>query len=393
MKNEIYLDNAATTFPKPEQVYQALDQANREYAVNAGRGSYALARKADSLIAETRKAIKLLAHAEDMAEVIFTPSATMACNQVLGGLPWSKEDVVYVSPYEHNAVMRVLHLLQKKYGFAIEELAIDKDTLELDLEKIKYQFMQEPPSVLCITHVSNVTGYVLPVEILSEMVWDWNTVVFVDGSQALGLVPVELQGSGIDFYVFAGHKTLYGPFGIGGYIQNSQKKPEIVLAGGTGSNSLNLEMPEELPGRYEPGSMNIPAIMGLRAALREFGNTTEEMQSHRETISQKEKQLFDKMTQALSKIPEIQMYLPKNPQQQTGICSFTVEGYQSSDVGMILDEDYRIAVRCGYHCAPLIHKYLKDEGYGGTVRASVGQFHTEAEIELFVKAMEEIVRG
>ena len=393
MKNEIYLDNAATTFPKPEQVYQALDQANREYAVNAGRGSYALARKADSLIAETRKAIKLLAHAEDMAEVIFTPSATMACNQVLGGLPWSKEDVVYVSPYEHNAVMRVLHLLQKKYGFAIEELAIDKDTLELDLEKIKYQFMQEPPSVLCITHVSNVTGYVLPVEILSEMVWDWNTVVFVDGSQALGLVPVELQGSGIDFYVFAGHKTLYGPFRIGGYIQNSQKKPEIVLAGGTGSNSLNLEMPEELPGRYEPGSMNIPAIMGLRAALREFGSTTEEMQSHRETISQKEKQLFDKMTQALSKIPEIQMYLPKNPQQQTGICSFTVEGYQSSDVGMILDEDYGIAVRCGYHCAPLIHKYLKDEGYGGTVRASVGQFHTEAEIELFVKAMEEIVRG
>ena len=125
-----------------------MDQANREYAVNAGRGSYALARKADSLIAETRKAIKLLAHAEDMAEVNFTPSATMACNQVLGGLPWSKEDVVYVSPYEHNAVMRVLHLLQKKYGFAIEELAIDKDTLELDLEKIKYQFMQEPPSVL-----------------------------------------------------------------------------------------------------------------------------------------------------------------------------------------------------------------------------------------------------
>ena len=273
MEEYIYLDNAATTFPKPEAVYRALDWANRNAAVNAGRGSYALAEQAKQLIEDTRGLLLTLTKAKTAAEVVFTPSATFACNQIFGGLPWKREDIVYVSPYEHNAVMRTLHFLQKRYGFAIEELSVDAGNLELDLEKIRYQFIQNPPTVLAMTHISNVTGYILPVEEVAALTDTEKTTVIVDGSQALGLIPVRLEQSDIDYYIFAGHKTLYGPFGVGGYIAQSTGNAEklgLVIAGGTGSNSLNLEMPQLLPDRYEPGSPNVPAIAGLKAAIETF---------------------------------------------------------------------------------------------------------------------------
>lgn len=393
MENYIYLDNAATAFPKSEAVYRAVDEANRGFAVNAGRGSYALAEKAGNIIEKTRSLILTLAQAQEMAEVVFTPSATFACNQILGGLCWENSDVVYVSPYEHNAVMRVLYLLQKRYGFEIEELAINVRTLELDLEKIKYQFIQKPPSVLCMTQVSNVTGYVLPVQEVAALVRESGTTVIVDGSQAFGLIPMELRDSGIDFYVFAGHKTLCGPFGVGGYVNNTGKKLEIVFAGGTGSDSLNLKMPEVSPGRYEPGSPNVVAIAGLYAALEELGTDRESMYRSVQGIRQKERFLFRGLEEELLQIPGVRLYFPMERERRSGICSFNIEGYQASDVGMLLDEDYGIAVRCGYHCAPLIHKYLRDESYGGTVRVSVGRFNTEEDVERFVRAVDEIARG
>lgn len=365
MEEYIYLDNAATTFPKPEAVYQALDRANRNAAVNAGRGSYALAEQAKQLIEDTRELLLTIAKAKPEAKVVFTPSATFACNQIFGGLPWSKEDVVYVSPYEHNAVMRTLHFLQKRYGFEIEELSVDAKTLEPDLEKIRYQFIQKPPTVLAMTHVSNVTGYILPIEEIAALADAAKTTVIVDGSQALGLVPVCLEKSGIDYYIFAGHKTLYGPFGVGGYIAQSAGKAEklgLVIAGGTGSNSLNLEMPQLLPDRYEPGSPNVPAIAGLKAAIEELGNHYEEMKQSMETHYHGELELLEMLETELQKIQGIHTYFPQDKEKRSGICSFTIEGYSSDDVGMLLDEDYHIAVRCGYHCAPLIHKYLKDEG-------------------------------
>lgn len=215
---EIYLDNAATTFPKPECVYQAMDEIARTGAVNAGRGSYALARQASGLIESTRKQIKELAGADDVAEVVFTASATLACNVILGGLEWKQTDIVYVSPFEHNAMMRVLYHYQKQYGFKIIELALNRESLELDLSQIRFQFTREHPTVVVMSHVSNVTGYILPINEVAESAKQYGAVVAVDGSQALGLVPVKLKESGIDFYVFAGHKTLYGPFGVGGFI-------------------------------------------------------------------------------------------------------------------------------------------------------------------------------
>lgn len=424
MKEFIYFDNAATTYPKSERVYKAMEEANRCLAVNAGRGSYRLAKKAASVIEETRKNILRLAKAEEVAEVVFTPSATLACNQVLGGLSWKKENTVYVTPYEHNAVMRVLHLLQQQYGFQIEELAITPETLQLDIEKIKYQFGKRPPNVVVISQVSNVTGYIVPWEEIARETQKYEPIVIMDGSQGFGLVPVQLKNTPVDFYIFAGHKTLYGPLGVGGYINNRGKHLKHLLAGGTGSDSLNLEMSKDTAG-YEPGSHNIVAIAGLLEATREIlekeTSVKEELlqeelveeRQQQEGLWQKkfqqdlrrEQELCQYLEEKLSKIPGVILYLGKCEQEKesivkervvekrTGIVPMNIEGYKAADVGMVLDEDYNIAVRTGYHCAPLIHKYLKDEDYAGVVRISLGKFNTKEEIDYLVKAVEEIAMG
>lgn len=384
MEKTIYFDNAATTFPKPEKVYEAMDKANREFAVNAGRGTYALARYASEIICAAKEEILKLANVKGVAEVVFTASATLACNQVLGGFTWKKEDVVYVSPYEHNAVMRVLHGLQRKYGFEIEELEMNSDTLELDIQRIQFQFMRKKPSVVIISHVSNVLGYILPIEKVSKLAQEYHAVIVVDGTQALGLVPVDLQKIPVDFYVFTGHKTLYGPFGTGGFINCSRKELLPYLAGGTGSDSLNLSMDTSVPEGLEPGSYNIVSITGLLEALQE---------EKRDDIFQKEQELANYLFDHLKKIRGVKLYRIAERMSQVGIVSFNVEGYQAADVGMLLDEDYHIAVRTGYQCAPLIHKYLHSGEYAGVVRASIGRFTTKEEADCLIRAVGEIAEG
>lgn len=379
----IYLDNASTTYPKPESVYQAMERAGRTLAVNVGRGSYGLARQAFQLVEETRAKICSFVQGNDGAEAVLTPSATIACNQVLGGLEWKKEDQVYVTPFEHNAVMRVLWGLQKRYGFAVEELALNPVTLELDLEKIQYQFLRKAPTVLVMTHVSNVTGAILPWQDVAELAEENHPAVILDGAQSLGLVPVSLRNTPVDFYIFAGHKTLYGPLGIGGYINNRGKKLHPVLFGGTGSDSLNLEMGIQEPEGYEPGSRNITAIAGLYEALKEY----EQMPAA--AYLQREQELRSILIKKLNHLSRIVLYKPVKT-EAAGILSLNVEGYQAGEVGTVLDAEHQIAVRTGYHCAPLIHKYLKDEGYGGTVRVSLGRFTTEEELELLAEALEEL---
>lgn len=413
MDATIYLDNAATTFPKPEAVYRAMDMANRELAVNAGRGSYALARRAEKLVRETKTELKRLVSAGEETEVVLTPSATIACNQVLGGLTWSSADVVYVSAYEHNAVIRVLHMLQKRYGFSVEELAVNERTLELDLERIAFQFLRKKPSAVVLSHVSNVTGYLLPVERVASLAADYGAVVVVDGAQALGLVPTDLGFLSADFYIFAGHKTLYGPLGIGGFFWRKGRRLKPSLAGGTGSDSLNPEMNAVDASGFEPGSPNLPAIAGLLAALREAEETGSASggkerpqagerpmrpwtaragQTARERLVQ-ERRLAAYMTVRLKETDGIRLYHAADLCRQTGIVAFGVEGYQAAEVGQLLDEDYGIAVRTGYQCAPLIHKYLRSTDSAGVVRASVGRFTTHEEIDALARAVREIAEG
>lgn len=377
----IYLDNAATTFPKPDCVYEAMDKMNREGAVNAGRGSYKAAREASKLIEETKNLLRKLVHADISASVVFGPSVTIAMNQIVNGLNLRNNAVVYVSPYEHNAVARTVYELSKKKNLIIKEIPL-KSNLEIDLEKMKYEFIKDKPEALFCTHVSNVTGYILPIKEIFEESKKYGCINILDSAQSMGLIEIRADLLKVDLIAFAGHKTLYGPFGIGGFINVSGISLEVFVCGGTGSDSLNLEMPDGNEARYEAASSNIVAIAGLNAALKDI---------QQKSYLEHEKILSNHLIEKLSPIKDVQMYLPENKNKHIGIVSFTVNGFNSNDIGVILDEDFNIAVRTGYHCAPYIHKYLKDTGTFGTVRVGVGQFTTIEEIDKLVEALEELI--
>lgn len=380
----IYLDNAATTFPKAEEVYKAMDRANRNLAVNAGRGAYQLARKANMLIDDTKELLLRLVEAPYQARVIFTPSVTIALNQILNGIRFEKKDVVYVSSYEHNAVARTLRLIKKKRNIKIIEIPLNPDTLEIDIEKLKYLFSKDRPTCVCSTHVSNVTGYILPVQDIFQLAKEYDAITVMDAAQSAGCIDINASTLKADFIAFAGHKTLYGPFGIAGFIDVNQIELDEYIVGGTGSDSLNLDMPKQSPGRYESASSNIVAIAGLKAALEGLNS------DKKENI---EKTLTEYALTKLEKVPGIILYIPVNREAHTSIISFNIEGYKSEDIGMILDQDYSIAVRAGYHCVAYIHRYLKDEAFLGTVRIGIGKFNTIEEIDKLIAAISEIAMG
>lgn len=377
----IYLDNAATTFPKPEEVYTAMDNANRNMGVNAGRGSYKVAQTASKLISDTKAQLRWLVHAESSSGVIFTPSITIALNQVINGINWISNATIYVSPYEHNAVARTVNKVAKEKGLMVKQIPIDDATLEIDLEKLKYEFSKEKPFAVFCTHVSNVTGYILPVSDIFYEAKKYDAITVLDSAQSLGLIEVDSKTISADIICFAGHKCLYGPFGIGGFINITNVPLDVYITGGTGSDSLNLDMPDGNESKYESSSTNIVAIAGLHAALKclDIANCRE-----------KEQQLTDYLIGELSKIDNIHMYLPANRDKHIGIVSFTHDELNSEDVGTILDEDFNIAVRTGYHCAPYIHDYLKDKQSLGTVRIGLGQFTSKEDIDTFISALIEI---
>lgn len=378
----IYLDNASTTFPKPEAIYKKMDLVNRTLAVNAGRASYRLAREATELIDDTKIKLLDLIDAKENDCVIFTPSVTIALNQILQGIKYSSSSVVYVSPFEHNAVARTLNLLQKRYGFKLIELPLQSESLEIDLDKTKYMFSKNNPSCVCVTALSNVTGYILPAKDIFKEAKKYQAITVLDAAQAMGLIPINFRELETDFVAFAGHKTIYGPFGIGGIIMNKNTALDEVIVGGTGSDSLNLDMPQSYPSKLESASKNIIAVAGLNAALDEIDI---------DKSFKYEKELTNYLIDKLDKVPKIKLYLPQDRSKHISIVSFIVNGILSENIGIILDEDFNIAVRTGYHCAPYIHKYLKDKSLLGTVRVSLGRYNNKTDIDEFIKAVSDII--
>lgn len=377
----IYLDNAATTFPKPEAVYVTMDKWNREYAVNAGRGSYKLAREASKMIVDTKKKIRELVNADVSSGVVFSPSVTIAMNQIVNGLPIKDGDVLYVSPYEHNAVARTIYALSKDKRITIKELPIDDKSLEIDLNKTKYEFAKDKPSFVFCTHVSNVTGYILPVEEIFREARNRGAITVLDSAQSLGLIEVDSKLINADIIAFASHKTLYGPFGIGGFVNISSIELNSYITGGTGSDSLNLEMPTGNESRFEASSQNIVAIAGLNAALSVLDQKAN---------LKHEQELTEYLVEGLSRNKKVRIVAPYDKTKYVGIVSFVYDDMNSEDVGQILDEDFDIAVRTGYHCAPFIHKYLKDNQNLGTIRIGISKFTTKDVIEELIDALKEI---
>ena len=261
----IYLDNAATTFPKPEIVYKSMDDMNRQ-AVNSGRGEYKAAQRMSQIISDTKQKIRKLVKADINVPVVFSPSITIALNQIINGLDLVGGGNIYVSPYEHNAVARTVAHVSKNTGMNVIEMPLNA-SYEIDIDKLKYLFAKEKPRYIFCTHVSNVTGYILPVKEIFDEGKKYDSVNILDSAQSLGLLPINSQNLNVDIIAFAGHKTLYGPLGIGGFLNITGVKLKTFITGGTGNDSLNLEMPAKAETRYVPASANIVAIAGLQAAF------------------------------------------------------------------------------------------------------------------------------
>ena len=379
----IYLDNAATTFPKPDCVHEAADRFARTGAVNAGRGAYRAAREAGAMLREVRQELISLCDARGQAEVVFAPSATVALNQIILGQDWREGDAAYVTPYEHNAVLRPLRLLEKRIGIRLEELPLRKD-LSLDLDKAAKLFRKLPPKLVCASAVSNVTGYVLPAPDLFVLAREQGAFTILDASQAMGLLKLRFAQLRADAVVFAGHKTLYGPFGIAGFLLREGAELREVIAGGNGQNSLSLDMPPYYPEKLESASMNTVAAAGLRAAL-EWRKDVD--------LWEREQKLMDYLLPRLAELPNVKLYAAPAGAEQAGVVSLNVKGFRANEAAAILDQHHDIAVRAGHHCAALIHRHLKDKTHDGTLRVSVGAFTTKEDLDALLDALRDMDRG
>ncbi len=379
----IYFDNAATTYPKPECVYQAMDDCARNYAVNVGRGQYSLSDTATFIVEDTRRKLLNFFNAKK-ANIIFTPSATIALNQVINGQNFSKIKNVYISPFEHNAVIRTINYLKKIYDFELHYIALEKNPFLYDLDNISKQFIQNPPDLVILSHASNVCGAVIPAEYIFKLSKIYQAINILDTAQTAGIIKIEYDAWYIDYLVFAGHKGLLGPLGVAGFIsKNSGIKLLPLLKGGTGYDSINPYMPEEFPSKFEAGSLNINAIAGLNAALEFFNSYEYKIKKDNDY------NILNTFEEILSEYDDELTILGSNYQgNRVPVISVIHEYYAPDELGLILN-NHNIAVRTGLHCAPNTHKFFSTLP-AGAVRFSFGIFNKLEELGLISTIMEDL---
>lgn len=375
-----YFDNAATTYPKPDSVYDYMDKFYRETGVNVGRGNYETAHSAKQMIDETRTLIQELLHCPSK-QTVFTPTATIALNIVLQGLIRSGVKNVYISPFEHNAVTRTLYYYEKAGDITVNELFVSSE-LEYDLERIRYQFDETKPDMIVVSHASNVIGLIAPIEELFSLAKQYDAYTVADMSQTAGLVDCNVGLSTFDFAVFAGHKTLYGPTGVSGFVMKPEITIPAILFGGTGTESANQDMPEGLPERFEMGTLNIAGIAGLNAALKWNKETG------LEAIAGKEETNREKLLSVLSEYEWIKIVGNEENNKYVGIVSCLIDNISSDSAGTIFSE-HNIAVRTGLHCAPLAHKFLGTYP-AGTIRMSVNCLTSDKDFKELKNALDSI---
>ncbi len=371
----IYFDNSATTYPKPESVYKALDFANRNLAFNAGRGAYKESLDCIDIINQTRYEIASFTK-QDKNKVVFQSSATESLNLIINGLGLKDDDIVYISPFEHNSIVRPLYSLKNSTRIEIKILPFNKKTWEPEYDKIEEMFSIKRPKAVLISQLSNVTGYELPYDKIFALSKQFGAINVLDSAQSYGILNPILTNC--DFCVFAGHKSLYASFGIAGFINVNDVKLQVIKSGGNGSDSLNHYMPETGYQRYEAGSPNVVAIYGLLESCKWLKNNKE--------IIEHEKELTNYLIEKLVENNKVKLYLPDN-KCVFGIVSFNIDGYLSDDVSAILYDEFGIMTRSGYHCSPHVHDFINSQMYKGTVRVSLGAFNTQSEIDELIAAI------
>ena len=373
-----YFDNAATTYPKPEEVYSFMDRFYRECGASVGRGHYSLSRSTAQMVAETRSLIQDLLHCP-AKQVVFTPTATIALNMIIQGVINAGAKNIYISPFEHNAVTRTLHHYEKNGQISVYQLSVSQD-LSYDLERIKYQFDANKPDFVIVSHASNVCGLVAPVEDIFSLAKKYSAITLVDMAQTAGLVDCDIGLTTFDFAVFAGHKTLYGPTGISGFVMNPEIKLPSVFFGGTGYESANQDMPDSIPEKFEMGTQNTSGLAGLNAALH--WNRSQSIQE----IWNREQEHRRRLLDLLSDYWFIQIIGNNPAQTYVGIVSCLIDGISSDSAAGIFDR-CGISVRTGLQCAPLAHQFLGTYP-AGTIRFSVSYFSTDEDFEELRKALD-----
>ena len=377
-----YFDNAATTYPKPKDVYEFMDNFYRNYGGSYARGSYNSENPIINIVSNTRAKMKEVLNARNKA-VVFTATATIALNMIIQGLI-KKNKVkknIYISSFEHNAVTRILEYYKNKGDIEIDILEIENN-YSYNLEKLRYQFDKKKPDILIISHASNVTGLIAPVEELAILAKEYSSFTVIDMSQTAGLLNINLNLEAIDFAVFAGHKTLYAPTGISGFFIKESIELETVLFGGTGYDSANLEMPNSIPERYEIGTLNLQAIAGLNASLKWIE------QIGVNNLYQKELENRNKLKKILKKYDFIKIIGDNEEANYVGIISFVIDNISSDSMAPIFSQK-NIIVRTGLHCAPLAHKFL-DTFPTGTIRLSTSYFTNEKDFEELIMLLDYI---
>jgi cysteine desulfurase family protein len=384
MSRIIYLDNAATSWPKPPRVKEAMNRFLDQIGANPGRSGHVLSIEAARILYEAREILANLFHVKDPLRIVFAQNATEALNLALQGL-LRPSDHVITSSMEHNSVMRPLHDLEKK-GIDLNILPCSEEGI-LDPREVERK-IQSNTKMIVLNHASNVTGTLLPVKEVGLIARRYDLLFLVDAAQTAGAYPIDVEKDEIDLLAFTGHKSLYGPQGTGGLVigeRVNEKEMVPILQGGTGSRSESEEQPDFLPDRFESGTPNGVGIAGLLAGVQFV------MEKGVEQIYQQESKLMDKLTEGLKEIPQVKSYGPENRKSQIATLSFNLLGLSPSNVAVRLEKESSILCRPGLHCAPAAHRTIGTFPEG-TVRFGLSLFNTEDEIEAAIQAVSHIAR-
>lgn len=375
----IYLDNAATTYPKPEKVYESILDCMKNYCANPGRAGHKLAMKAAREIYDARENIARLLGISDPMSIVFTHNATDSLNLAIKGVLESKDHVITTS-MEHNSVIRPIKALEEK---GVENTVVkcnEEGVLDCrDIEKA----IKPNTKLIVTTHASNVSGTLIDIKSVGEIAKKHGILYLVDASQTAGVYDIQVDENNIDMLAAPGHKCLLGPQGTGILYIRDGLKLSILKEGGTGSKSEELYQPDLTPDKYESGTHNTPGIVGLNEGVKFI------FEEGIENIRKHEEELCQYMLDRLNEVPDIKIYGPKDSKKRAAVISINIGNMDSGEVTFLLDSEYEIATRSGIHCSPLAHTTLGTLKQGA-VRFSLGYFNTKEDIDKAIEALKEI---
>ena len=381
--DRIYLDNAATSWPKPDSVYAAVDHYQRELGSPAGRSFYREAAEVERMIDQARRAVADLLGVDQPNRIVFTANGTDSLNLAIHGILRSGDHAI-TSVVEHNSVLRPLRFLEEHHGVKVTRVGCDGRGV-VDPDAIA-RAIGRRTKMIVLVHASNVTGALQPVAEVGKIAREHGVLFLVDAAQSLGHRPVDAKQLGADLLAAPGHKGLLGPLGTGILYVGPRVEEQMtsVRQGGTGTESQQDRQPDSLPDKYEAGNHNVPGIVGLGAGLVFLQN------QGLDAIARHDAQLTGRLLEGLSDIRGVVIHGPADASKQAGVVSITLTGYDPQEAASMLDAAHRIQVRPGLQCAPLMHQSLGTAVGGGTVRFSLGPFTTDRQIDTAVSAVSEL---